>query len=841
MAEPQKLKMLREKLSLWDQRTTPKAPLTEKQKDSYMELTTHAANRPLPIELPLEEPGSFSQQLSLAPTPQLSHSGDSLAEGFASLGMKDEKIDNAQQFFDWFNKVESQMEQEEELCYRSYCEQLRHYKEQCDLVMEEVSTALDQLNDLKRQYVLVSTKTNALHEACEQSMEDQTMLVNKAEAISCKLSYFNELERINQKLSSPTFSVTNESFVPLLSKLDECIAYIIGNPQYKESELFQARFKQCLGKALTLIKAAVFTILNGATQQVVPKDVTNTSENAFTLFYGKFRSNAPKIKALMEQVEQRLDKTPEYNTLLDDCLQCYFSKRQQLLEPSIRLAVTELANKYSRDHCALVRSGCAFMAHVCEDECQLFYHFFSKQTEKLDAMLETLCMSLYDVLRPLIIHVNHLETLAELCGILKTEMLQDHVQANPTELAAFAVVANQMLEDVQERLVYRTSVYVKSDILNYNPASGDLAYPEKLEMMESIAESLREKQLKTDSRRSSVDSAGSGTSGEVAAINQSSSAIMSGQSTPPGRMNSTVMTPIGTGAGTATLHINASLSPADLHGMWYPTVRRTLVCLSKLYRCIDKSIFQGLSQEILQSCIHSLTVASQGIIKRKTQLDGQLFLIKHLLILREQIAPFQVEFSIKETALDFSSMRVAAFGLLKKRRSLFTLSSNNAFLEFLFEGAPQVTEHYVDSKKDVDNQLKCTCEVFIRHVTDSLASELQAFLKKAQVIVDLNQEEGGTKVTLRSQPFASPERVHEVVGASYKQIKSQLPKVFQSMALYLANKDTEYILFRPIKTGVQQAYQQVEELVNNNYSEEDRQIIACPTKEQVNLLLAASP
>lgn len=33
-------------------------------------------------------------------------------------------------------------------------------------------------------------------------------------------------------------------------------------------------------------------------------------------------------------------------------------------------------------------------------------------------------------------------------------------------------------------------------------------------------------------------------------------------------------------------------SPADLHGMWYPTVRRTLMCLFKLYRCVDRSIFQ---------------------------------------------------------------------------------------------------------------------------------------------------------------------------------------------------------------------------------------------------------
>lgn len=45
-------------------------------------------------------------------------------------------------------------------------------------------------------------------------------------------------------------------------------------------------------------------------------------------------------------------------------------------------------------------------------------------------LLEKLCLSLYDVLRPMIIHVIHLETLSELCGILKNEMLEDHVQNN---------------------------------------------------------------------------------------------------------------------------------------------------------------------------------------------------------------------------------------------------------------------------------------------------------------------------------------------------------------------------------------------------------------------------
>lgn len=51
-------------------------------------------------------------------------------------------------------------------------------------------------------------------------------------------------------------------------------------------------------------------------------------------------------------------------------------------------------------------------------------------------------------------------------------------------LEAFGKIANQLLQDVQERLVFRAHLYLQSDILNYKPSSGDLAYPEKLEMME---------------------------------------------------------------------------------------------------------------------------------------------------------------------------------------------------------------------------------------------------------------------------------------------------------------------------------------------------------------------
>ena len=52
-----------------------------------------------------------------------------------------------------------------------------------------------------------------------------------------------------------------------------------------------------------------------------------------------------------------------------------------------------------------------------------------------------------------------------------------------------------------------------------------------------------------------------------------------------------------------------------------------------------------------------MQLASRSVAKRSGAMDGQLFLIKQLLVLREQIAPFDADFSHVEKDLDFSHMR----------------------------------------------------------------------------------------------------------------------------------------------------------------------------------------
>lgn len=840
------LKQITDKLSEWEKDIDPLAPLTPKQLESIEKLSLKASERPYPSEFQkFEKPVLTNIEEKTIEK--------SLSEEINELQIEQKKIETPQQYLSWYSEIEDMMIKDDDNFYRLYLEEFNIYSSQCSSLIDSITTALDQLENLQQKYLYVSNKTNNLHEACEHLLAEQTKLVNSSETISEKLRYFSELDSLSQKLASPTLTVLSESFVPILSRLDECIAYLEANQHYKETNSYLAQFRHLLAQALSMIRSYVIATLQQTTHQVFPKrDSLSPYDNAFTLFYGKFRTHAPRIRTLMEQIEERVEKSLEYQQLLADCHQCYFTQRELLVGPSVSAAISELASNHQRDHCSLVRSGCAFLVHVCEDEYQLFQQFFSLPTNDLNKFLERLCNRLYDILRPIIIHINHLETLAELCSILKVEMLEEHVQSESMELQAFEQVAQQMLEDVQERLVYRIHIYIRSDILGYNPAPGDLAYPEKLEMMENIAESLVAGTLSHSSSQTSLVSVSSSTHSSIITkkiqddeLNQKNAAMLKISSSEQvlnssNSVQSQSEQSLFSASDTSSAYGKSRnmYSPADLHGMWYPTVRRTLVCLSKLYRCLDKTIFQGLSQEVLAMCIQSLISASNAISKNKTPLDGQLFQIKHLLILREQIAPFQVDFAIKETSLDFSRVKNAAYSLLQNKLRLFSFSTNNSLLEFLLEGTPQVTENLIDSKKAVDNQLKIICEEFISHCSEVILGPLLIYINKAKVILQVQKEETVRQVSLQNQPFASPDKLADIISQVYKQMKSYLPVLKRSMALYLANVDTEYILFRPIKTRIQNTFEQLIQLIRTNYTEEQQMIIAYPSLEQINILIS---
>lgn len=201
--------------------------------------------------------------------------------------------------------------------------------------------------------------------------------------------------------------------------------------------------------------------------------------------------------------------------------------------------------------------------------------------------MQDICSHLYDTLRPFIIQMEHIEILCELCSILKNDILVN-VDYEREALDAFGNVVMELLRDIQERLVFRSHIYFRTDILNYHPSSGDLAYPDKLQMMMNIVTASNQQQV--DSGRESRASR-----------------------LPLRRVDSVLSV-------TSTSSQQKPMTITDLQGMWYPTIRRTLQCLSRLYRCIDLQTFQGLSQEAIQFCVISINEAGNAISNRSVSI-----------------------------------------------------------------------------------------------------------------------------------------------------------------------------------------------------------------------------
>uniref|UniRef100_A0A0K8TSY1 Conserved oligomeric Golgi complex subunit 3 n=1 Tax=Tabanus bromius TaxID=304241 RepID=A0A0K8TSY1_TABBR len=800
--ENDSFKKICNKLLLWDVKDAPLAPVSSVQQNTITfldEIFGHTEEGGFRAD---HEKGSLAQSINLCPS-----------NAFVELYLGG-SLDTTNDFLAWYDSVESEMYYYEHAVFSQYLNQLLVWREECDKVLSQIQISLSKLDELKTEFEFVSNKTASMNSASEKLMEEQVKLINVSEAVHKRLQYFMNFELLHQRLSSPTLSVTSDVFRQCLNKIDDCLEYLANNVKFKESSAYILKYKQCLLRAVALIRAYVATILSRACQQILSPD-RNTclvenggAEAAFALYYGKFQSAAAKVQLVTSMIEERNKRSNEYQQLLVDLQNCYLSERANIMSPAVNKAIIDLKSCHKGDHCSFIRSACAFLVHVSLDEYRLFHQFFSGQSSELHSYLEGICIILYDTLRPYVIHVNHLETLAETCSILKIEMLEEHVQQSPESLQAFAKICLQLLQDVQERLVFRAHIYLQSDILNYKPSLGDLAYPEKLEMMENIALSLQNVVLQRSESKSSVESI---TTLESEALD-----------------------------GCYPKSIN---SPADLHGMWYPTVRRTLVCLSRLYRCVDRHIFQGLSQEALKYCIQSIISASAQISSAKGNIDGELFQIKHLLILREQIAPFRVDFTVKETSLDFTKIKTAAFGLLQKRKQLFSLGTNNALLEFLLEGTTQVREHLLDSRKDVDRQLKTICEQFIKDAVQMLVGPISTFLEKAQNLLSSSSIEVAAKgnFVLREKAWASPQHISSLVQESQRLVKNKLAALQRSMQLYLSNRDTEFIIFRPIRNSVIGAFLKLEQLLTTNgYSSNDMIMTGCPSAEQVSILLSSA-
>ncbi|KAF9289606.1 Golgi transport complex subunit 3 [Mortierella alpina] len=718
-------------------------------------------------------------------------------------------IETTQQFLDWFSGIEGKMERDQEDVYRNYLMVVLLYKDACEGFLKQIDETSECFQSLEGHYAFVEEKTRALQLACEKLLQEQTSLQTLADTMASKLSYFHQLDAVTRLFNAPGDDVClRQEFAPMLSKLDECLDYVQQNLKYKDSELYQMRFRQCMTRGMTLIKMHLITKLRALSAEVTSKKpVLAKGESikpamATALFYVKFRAIAPPLRSLVAELEKRCVSHKEYNSLLNDCYNCYFSVRQQHLSTMIVSKIQEMGPS-QRDKLKFARNGLAYLTSVCMEEYSLFYNFFNTGEEELYGYLDTLIGYLYDYLRPRIIHENKIDILSELCVVMNIQ--QSDIPIDENSHLAFGYLIRNMLQDTQHRLVYRAQAFIRSEIQNFKPAPNVLDYPARLQappLLPNGAEALSRSASSQHIHRPS----------DTESIAES---IPEASSPTPSLAGSI------TGGYFSSPTLQQFDESAEMYQGWYPTLQKTLWLLTKIYKCVEQSIFDDLSQEALSKCLVSLNQASVAIKETKDhQVDGHLFLIKHLLILKEQIAPFEGNFVHSTKEVDFSRMTDAITTLFRDRTNLFSFGSWFGAVSQTI--TPTLVDSYLDARQEIDRDLKLVCETFILEMGKSAVHSLAEFMNKVagfRIRADVEaahreqDPSAGTGLMRRSpmllkdKPFARPEELARIMMDFKESVPPRIQWTVRMLSMYLKDPNTEMILMRPIQSFIIESYQ----------------------------------
>ncbi|KAF9098976.1 Golgi transport complex subunit 3 [Mortierella sp. AD031] len=813
------------------------APLTELQRQGVQELKDACSELPIPANATeygspqaLGKPSMSSNDLSSqpnitpsgtkqsgllsAPSPSQpsnllsprSHSGKDTStlsrsrlgsvantEGIQADEQESEQfapIETTQQFLDWFSGIEGKMERDQEDVYRNYLTVVVLYKEACQGFLTQIDETSECFKSLEGHYEFVEEKTRALQLACEKLLQEQTNLQTLADLMASKLSYFHQLEAVTKLFNAPGDDVClRPEFAPMLNKLDECLDYVQENLKYKDSELYQMRFRQCMTRGMTLIKMHLITKLRALSAEVLSKKpVLAKGESikpamATALFYVKFRTIAPPLQSLVAELEKRCVTHKEYKSLLNDCYNCYFSVRQQHLAPMIVSKIQEMGPSQ-------------------QDKLKFVCGTSALGPLQFNGYLDTLIGYLYDYLRPRIIHENKIDILSELCVVMNIQ--QSDIPIDENSHLAFGYLIRNMLQDTQHRLVYRAQAFIRSEIQNFKPTPNILDYPARLKAAPILPPGTETPTRSGSSQHAQRPS-------DVESIAESIPEVSS-------------PTPSLTGSFTGGYFSSPTLQQfnesAEMYQGWYPTLQRTLWLLTKIYKCVEQTIFDDLSQEALSKCLASLTQASATIKETKEVVDGHLFLIKHLLILKEQIAPFEGNFVHSTKEVDFSRMTDAITTLFRDRTNL--LSFGSWFGAVSQTITPTLIDSHLDARQEIDRDLKLVCETFILEMGKAAVHSLTEFMNKVagfriRADVEAAQRERDPSagagimrrppMLLKDKPFARPEELHRIMVDFKDTVPPWIQWTVRKLSTYLKDPNTEMILMRPIQSFIIESYQ----------------------------------
>ncbi|KAJ3717638.1 Sec34-like family-domain-containing protein [Lentinula guzmanii] len=771
------------------------------ERDSPSRPSTPLSKRLLPSAITPGTPGSISRPGTPSRLGPASHKL-----------LPKHPLHTPQQFYDWHTLISRSVTHAQESHFRAHLDSVSSHIETCDFLISQIDLVENEVTSMHSQWQGVEDGGRNLKESSEGLLIERDALLKLDNELGERLDYFKELEYATRMLNSPVLEssrgkggkplVMESEFLDMVERVVICIQWLEAHRHYREAEIYLLRFHQCLTRAMTLVKMYFVGSLRAVQTDVArrfgDKVASSSEQTTHHLLYTRFNalispppiaysSTTPthvpsSLRPLLHELEYRARSySSELGALLGECHTAYLSTRKALVGPVVRAEVEGLVKGVdlasgaggTGDVVELTRAGCSYLKRLCTDEFDLFKEFFTTGEDLLYNYLETLCDYLYDDLRPRILHEPRLTALCEVCTVLQALMVLDvHINdddeseiKSPNVVEALELDLNldptlrtpdpnsralghskprlhisqllqMILQDAQTRLFFKAQAVVQSDIRHYVAKDDDLAYPARLLNAVGLSDSLLRDRANEKESFSQMWSKQLGS-------NKDNGASLDNQQT------------------------------------WFPTLRKTVMVLEQLHEFVNPAIFEDIAEEAIVLCQSSLVAASENIVNsaspssnrhtsssetdttvselveaRRTLLDGHLFLVRHLLILREVPDRFGLSIESADNLVNANASRTSNWDSAKPQKTGIGASSSvTDTLASLFGGASaasllatlgvlpsdfgDTTAGRPDRKRTIDNakrsinqSLRLVCENTIATCTNEICEPLRMWIER---------------------------------------------------------------------------------------------------------------
>ncbi|KAH7325010.1 oligomeric Golgi complex component 3 [Stachybotrys elegans] len=249
--------------------------------------------------------------------------------------------------FDSYGETLLETSQQE---YLLYSDQLTLTERHLDGLIEDANTTLKLLTTLSNSFQSVEVQTSSFQAHCEDLLAEQKRLEKLADDVGTDLHYYEYLDTVTRRLNAPGAShlVDADPFGEMVDNIDACIGFMNSHETYRDRDSYLARYNALLVKAMHLLDHGFTNRLEKISSEISRQIAATNSESArHALAYGRFEemlmdthSLLPNIQAVIRRVWDQFGRpvdathsTPTYAESATNMFHTYLTTRDRDLKP----------------------------------------------------------------------------------------------------------------------------------------------------------------------------------------------------------------------------------------------------------------------------------------------------------------------------------------------------------------------------------------------------------------------------------------------------------------------------------------------------------------------------